>query len=232
MNQKKLLNADQHRKIMNETVANNIKSIRLKHRMSMESFGNLLNAHKSLVSKWEKGITRPNSERLSKIANLGNITILELLGDTANKKIEELFWNLIYSEYEGSFVISAEESVDYIRMINLEVSKLGIPTEFINHNLVNMIFNQILLTHQFNLSLSQFNSIQSLWENINELSNLIAQIQLKINSLNTSKDEITNQDDLIALKKECLKSKNKFTHSFDQELNNLVNTEINDHRLE
>lgn len=231
MNPKKILDEDQHRRIMNETVANNIKSIRLKHRMSMESFGNLLNAHKSLVSKWEKGITRPNSERLSKIANLGNITIIELLGDTANKKIGELFWDLIYSEYEGSFVISAEEAVDYIRMINLEVSKLGIPTEFINQNLVNMIFNQILLTHQLNLSLSQFNSIQSLRENINELLNLIAQIQLKINSLNTSKGEMTNTDEFNALLNECLNSKNKFTSSFDQELNNLINSEINDHRL-
>lgn len=39
----------------------------------MEEFGNKFNskAHKSIISKWEKGLTKPSNERLKEIADLG-----------------------------------------------------------------------------------------------------------------------------------------------------------------
>ncbi|UIF32891.1 helix-turn-helix domain-containing protein, partial [Staphylococcus aureus] len=39
----------------------------------MEEFGEKFThkAHKSIVSKWEKGLTKPSNERLKEIAKLG-----------------------------------------------------------------------------------------------------------------------------------------------------------------
>ncbi|HEA0021265.1 helix-turn-helix domain-containing protein [Staphylococcus aureus] len=43
----------------------------------MEEFGKKFKhkAHKSIVSKWEKGLTKPNNERLKEIAELGNVSV-------------------------------------------------------------------------------------------------------------------------------------------------------------
>ncbi|WP_436942086.1 helix-turn-helix domain-containing protein [Staphylococcus xylosus] len=62
-------------------LAKNIKKIRQSLGMSMEEFGKIFDtvAHKSLVSKWEKGLSQPNNERLKKIAEIGNTTVNEIL---------------------------------------------------------------------------------------------------------------------------------------------------------
>ncbi|PGR00889.1 transcriptional regulator, partial [Bacillus cereus] len=63
-----------------------------KNGMTLEEFGKqILNANKSVVSKWEKGITVPNNERLAKIAEIGNVTIEYLLSGNPfdNLSLEE-----------------------------------------------------------------------------------------------------------------------------------------------
>lgn len=61
-------------------VGNMIKKIRISHGLTMEEFGTKVdNAHKSLVSKWEKGMSLPNNNRLKIIADLGQISIEEVL---------------------------------------------------------------------------------------------------------------------------------------------------------
>lgn len=62
-------------------LANNIKKIRKDLGLTMEEFGKKFKheAHKSIVSKWEKGLTKPSNERLKEIADLGNISINQLL---------------------------------------------------------------------------------------------------------------------------------------------------------
>ncbi|MCJ1783127.1 helix-turn-helix domain-containing protein [Mammaliicoccus sciuri] len=72
-------------------VGKRIISIRLKSGMTMENFGNYTNnANKSLVSKWERGMSLPNKLRLKKIAKLGNITVDELLDITNYQELYEL----------------------------------------------------------------------------------------------------------------------------------------------
>jgi transcriptional regulator with XRE-family HTH domain len=57
-----------------------IKLIRIKNGMTLEEFGKqILNANKSVASKWERGVTVPNNKRLLKIAEVGNVTIDYLL---------------------------------------------------------------------------------------------------------------------------------------------------------
>lgn len=81
-------------------LANNIKKIRLSKNETMEEFGKHFTpkAHKSLVSKWEKGLSQPNQKRLNKIAELGDMSINNLLyGDP----VTFLYDNLeLEDEYE------------------------------------------------------------------------------------------------------------------------------------
>lgn len=62
------------------SVGSRIKSIRQSKGLNQEEFGlQVENAHKTLVSKWEKGQNLPNSQRLKRIAEIGGITLNELL---------------------------------------------------------------------------------------------------------------------------------------------------------
>lgn len=56
-----------------------INSIRLNLSDTLEQFGKKFNADKSNILRWEQGKTLPNKQRLSIIANLGGITLNELM---------------------------------------------------------------------------------------------------------------------------------------------------------
>ncbi|MEB6292245.1 helix-turn-helix domain-containing protein [Mammaliicoccus sciuri] len=72
-------------------VGKRIRSIRLKHGMSMTEYGKLIDNVKSgVVSNWENGKQIPNKLRLKKIAKLGNITVDELLDITNYQELYEL----------------------------------------------------------------------------------------------------------------------------------------------
>lgn len=79
--------------VKKKDVGNRIKSIRSSKGMTLEEFGKLFGASKGNVATWEKGSSLPNNERLFKIAELGEITVDELLyGDKKMyliNKIEE-----------------------------------------------------------------------------------------------------------------------------------------------
>lgn len=67
--------------INKQELGKRIKNIRLSLGKNMREFGELngLNATDSVVSKWEKGKTIPSPERLKKLAEIGNISVEELL---------------------------------------------------------------------------------------------------------------------------------------------------------
>lgn len=71
-------------------VGNRIYTIRKNMNLSLEQFGNLLQATKSNVSKWELGKVLPRRERLTDIAKLGKISVNELLYGNIEKDIEVL----------------------------------------------------------------------------------------------------------------------------------------------
>lgn len=56
-----------------------INNIRLNLSDTLEQFGKKFNADKSNILRWEQGKTLPNKQRLSIIANLGGITLNELM---------------------------------------------------------------------------------------------------------------------------------------------------------
>lgn len=59
-------------------IGQRIKNIRLSRGMTLEKFGALFDAAKGNVSKWEKGKSLPNPERIKTIAEFANISIEEL----------------------------------------------------------------------------------------------------------------------------------------------------------
>lgn len=95
-----------------EPIGNRIKNIRKKLGMNQTDFGNLIDdAHKSVVSKWEKGQNLPNNERLKKIAEIGNITVNELLYGTVEERAELVLLNEIKEKNELYYII-----IDYLKL--------------------------------------------------------------------------------------------------------------------
>lgn len=99
-------------KINNKIVGARIKEIRSEKGMSQEEFGSLIsNAHKSLVSKWEKGQSLPNNERLKKIAELGNISVNELLYGNIHNYVKNIVIKNIENEAGGRLVANTITNV-------------------------------------------------------------------------------------------------------------------------
>lgn len=62
-----------------KVIGERIKDIRLNKGMTLEEFGKLFNASKSIVYRWENGTSFPNPERLKAIAKIGDTTVEDLL---------------------------------------------------------------------------------------------------------------------------------------------------------
>lgn len=63
-----------------KAVGKRISLIRKEKGMTLEEFGELVGgAGKSIVSKWERGITIPSNPRLKQISQLGNVSMNYLL---------------------------------------------------------------------------------------------------------------------------------------------------------
>lgn len=78
-----------------KAVGSRIFNIRMNMRLTLEEFGKLLDAEKSNVQKWEKGLSLPRRERLDVLAKLGNMTVNQLLYGGSEQDIEELYERLI-----------------------------------------------------------------------------------------------------------------------------------------
>ncbi|MGW7888646.1 Xre family transcriptional regulator [Staphylococcus xylosus] len=60
-------------------IGQRIKTLRYEKHMTLEQFGELFKAHKSIVSKWERGLTSPNSMRCYLITKEFGVNINWLL---------------------------------------------------------------------------------------------------------------------------------------------------------
>ncbi|MCD8899432.1 helix-turn-helix domain-containing protein [Staphylococcus gallinarum] len=93
-------------------VGNRIKNIRKTKGDNLDAFGAIFGVSKSNVSKWENGKQLPNNERLKKIAELGSISIDQLLYGTPkdylykNLKIDTKSLDLEYVDEEIKIYLS------------------------------------------------------------------------------------------------------------------------------
>lgn len=62
-----------------KAIGQRIQQIRFDKGMTTKQFGALFGASDSNVSSWEKGRNKPNKQRLKMIADIGDITLDELL---------------------------------------------------------------------------------------------------------------------------------------------------------
>lgn len=76
-------------------IGSRIRSIRQAKGMTLEEFGNLFSASKSIASRWEKGISIPNADRLKSIAKIGDTTVEELLHGNKEQFIRQTAIELI-----------------------------------------------------------------------------------------------------------------------------------------
>lgn len=60
---------------------NNIKMARVMKSLSQEELAKMMGVTQGTVSQWEKGITHPSIKRLSRLANILNISLTDLIGE-------------------------------------------------------------------------------------------------------------------------------------------------------
>lgn len=94
-----------------------IKAIRLDKGMTLEEFGKLFGTSKSIVSRWESGISSPNPERLKTIAKVGDMTVSQLLhgelgGSHYNwEKIEEMLVNIFNGQKIDKLALTNTQNI-------------------------------------------------------------------------------------------------------------------------
>ncbi len=74
-------------------IGQRIKNIRRSKGMTMEEFGELFSANKSLIYKWENGKSQPNRLRMKQIVEFAGITVEELTNSIDYKQLYELECN-------------------------------------------------------------------------------------------------------------------------------------------
>lgn len=104
-------------------IGQRIKQIRLDKGMTTKEFGKLFGATDSNVSSWERGRTSPNPERLKAIAEIGDMSVEELLSreDDAHmkkliNKVKQWFIDRNLQSLDGSGqLIKLQEEVDELK---------------------------------------------------------------------------------------------------------------------
>lgn len=135
-----------------KSIGSRIKAIRVNKGLTMEDFGKLFNppANKSLVSKWESGKSLPNNERLKKISEIGNVSMMFLLKGEYSMSdwhiIPDKEKEILKKEFQVVFGdISKKYSDDMKELINdlneFDFSKLNITQIGLLGRIMNFIDN-------------------------------------------------------------------------------------------
>lgn len=112
-------------------VGNRIKNIRISLGDSMESFGKKLDTSKAAVNNWEKGVNLPNNSRVKKIAELGHISVNELLlGPFETYARNYIDWLTHDTDFIDMYRISAENRKDIVDKTMYQVMKKGVAKDF------------------------------------------------------------------------------------------------------
>ncbi|MGO2266893.1 MAG: helix-turn-helix domain-containing protein [Vagococcus salmoninarum] len=104
-------------------LGNRIKNIRLSLGLSMEEFGTKLSTSKGAVNNWEKGKNSPNSNRLKKIAELANISLIELTYGSYQEYIIFLINEAL--EYRSEFIDNNEKIFKENESINQQYNRIS-----------------------------------------------------------------------------------------------------------
>lgn len=78
----------------------NIKILRKRRGYSQETLAQQLNVVRQTVSKWEKGISVPDADMLTRLAELFEVTVGELLGENIENKADAINMNEVAVQLE------------------------------------------------------------------------------------------------------------------------------------
>ena len=86
--------------------------------LNQSQFGELFKpvAARSIVSRWESGLSVPNAKRLRKIAELGGISVSELLNGSMDELIDNTA-DYIYSVYSQNFDDNSMPKTDGVKSL-------------------------------------------------------------------------------------------------------------------
>ena len=88
----------------------NLKILRTQKCMSQEELADRLNVVRQTVSKWEKGLSVPDSEMLIRIAEVFEVSIGELLGETIVPETEKSELQQLSEKLENLNAMMAERN--------------------------------------------------------------------------------------------------------------------------
>ncbi|MDQ8460622.1 helix-turn-helix domain-containing protein [Enterococcus faecium] len=156
----------------NKDIGNRIKALRISLGLTMEEFGKkfIPAADKSLVSRWEKGTSLPNNERLKRISELGGVSMIYLLegkmtaSDMENAPQDTIF--TLKQSIEGDTNELTENVFNYsLDFINNYTNYDDLETWSIN-NLYKLLFTLRKIDNE-NLSKNTKDFILILLQNLN-----------------------------------------------------------------
>ena len=88
----------------------NLKILRTQKGMSQEELADRLNVVRQTVSKWEKGLSVPDSEMLIKLADVFEVSVGELLGETIQPQPEKSELQQLSEKLENLNAMMAERN--------------------------------------------------------------------------------------------------------------------------
>ena len=88
----------------------NLKILRTQKCMSQEELADRLNVVRQTVSKWEKGLSVPDSEMLIRIAEVFEVSVGELLGETIQPETEKSELQQLSEKLENLNAMMAERN--------------------------------------------------------------------------------------------------------------------------
>ena len=89
---------------------NNLKTLRTQKGMSQEELADRLNVVRQTVSKWEKGLSVPDSEMLIRIAEVREVPVGELLGEDILPEQEKTELQQLSEKLENLNAMMAERN--------------------------------------------------------------------------------------------------------------------------
>lgn len=212
-----------------------IKQIRYNKGYTLEAFGKLFNVSKSNVSKWEKGLSLPNNERMSTIAKIADITVNELkygsVEEFISNNTDELL-KLAGFPFPKTFemfdiktgikehIKYEEEHYNKIVTINDIDNLVKIFSEFISDVVEQKIANEIdntikLLENDKNKTILLLKECE---EDLRDLNNKLCPIKLYL----LKKDPMKFCNSFIKLLKENLLAKVNYYPIFSYIVNKLI----------
>lgn len=136
-------------------VGHRINSIRERLGLSMTEFGKRIDdtAKSGTINNWVRGKNLPNNERLKRIAELGNISVDELLHGTTEERVSSIIMKKIHDNVYPFNEVALEETIESAKILPdnfLDSEDKVILHYLIEYQLELMVKNEPIITEMIN----------------------------------------------------------------------------------